>query len=96
MQTARLENWWMIFYGPKDVVTLGGTVFGHPLLTDGHQVQTSQLKEINVPENYAVTLNTRYTLGPVSPAFLNLYESMDEPVSDLTTLHQVFEPELVA
>lgn len=74
MQTAKLENWALLFLGMDaegEVFVLVGNVSGHPKLTDGHRIFTSKIPAFrNVPDfpeltngDVVRTLNTDYTLG---------------------------------
>lgn len=56
-QTARLESWIIMNQ------SVYGTVYGHPLLSDGSEIRTSSIVKLNLEGKTCETLNTNYTLG---------------------------------
>jgi hypothetical protein len=61
-QKARLENWYvMTFFGGQRCLI--GEVYEHPRLSDGKEVATSAITDLDEVNNTAETQNTVYTLG---------------------------------
>lgn len=63
MQSASLEQWYI-----RDG-RLHGIVWGHPQLTDGDTIVTSDIMDINYAAHVIYTQNTCYTLGQIAPDY---------------------------
>lgn len=63
MQNASLEQWYI-----RDG-RLHGVVWGHPQLTDGDTIVTSDILSINFAAHVVYTQNTCYTLGQIDPGY---------------------------
>lgn len=81
----RLENWSIVgdFYPYKapelQYRKLQGEIYDDEKkrFDDGRCVRTSPLTELNLKNNYAQTLNTKYILGKVSKDYLKWLEEND-------------------
>lgn len=73
--SVRIENW--SFQQTGDAYTapelrsrcLVGTVYGHPRMKDGSEIQTSEIVKINKKLRRVFTVNTAYSLGTVDPKY---------------------------
>ena len=63
MQNATLQEWYI-----KNG-RLHGIVWGHPLLTDGDMIATSDIVDINFAAHQVFTKNTCYALGDIHPRY---------------------------
>lgn len=78
----RLENWSIGnmregFLSPlSDDKQLHGVIYDDEFgrFKDGKRILTSKLKELDIKNNYAQTLNTKYTLGMPSEDYLKWLE----------------------
>jgi hypothetical protein len=90
MQTAKLSNWSLILHGKENEVQLQGIVEGHPRLVNGLLITTSLVKEINVPENFAITMNTKYELKEPHEKFKKIWNFQKTLSSSLEELQKTF------
>ena len=89
-----LENWSIIrdnndpYLAPELRTTrLNGDVFNDEKMRfeNGTNISTSRLKELNIKNGYARTLNTTYVLGKVSEEFQNFMNDNGYKIEDYCT-----------
>jgi hypothetical protein len=70
----KIDNWMVVPRG--DVICLFGNVYGHPRFTDGDEVRTSYVLEVDKRKVFTRS-GSEYRLGKISPYYKKILKKYD-------------------